>query len=59
MKSAGIVEIDPRDEAAIARLNENAEAQFVTVRDDVGLNVIPAFRVAGGKALDPRHPRFS
>ena len=55
MKKPAIVEIDPRDEAAIARLNENAEPQLVTVRDDVGLNVIPAFRLLAA-TLHPRHP---
>ena len=54
-EKAGVVEIDPRDEAAIARLNENAEAQLVTVRDEVGLNVIPAFRLLAAK-IAPRHP---
>jgi (E)-4-hydroxy-3-methylbut-2-enyl-diphosphate synthase len=54
-EKAGIVEIDPRDEAAIARLNESAEAQLVTVRDDVGLNVIPAFRLLGAR-IAPHHP---
>jgi len=54
-EKAGVVEVDPRDEAAIARINESAEAQFVTVRDDVGLNVIPAFRLLAA-ALHPRHP---
>lgn len=54
-EKAGIMEIDPRDEAAIARLNENTEAQLVTVRDDADLNVIPAFRLLAA-ALHPRHP---
>ena len=54
-EKAGIVEVDPRDEAAIARLNENGEAQLVTVRDDVDLAVIPAFRLLAAK-LHPRHP---
>jgi len=54
-EKAGVVEIDPRDEATIARLNENAEAQLVTVRDEVSLHVIPAFRLLAAK-LHPRHP---
>ena len=54
-EKAGVVEVDPRDEAAIARLNENAEPQLVTVRDDVDLNVIPAFRLLAA-VLHPRHP---
>src|SRR2546430_11781420 len=32
-----IQEIDPRDAAAIAELNQKAEPQFVTVKDDVDL----------------------
>jgi (E)-4-hydroxy-3-methylbut-2-enyl-diphosphate synthase len=54
-EKAGVVEVDPRDEAAMARLNESAEAQLVTVRDDVGLNVIPAFRLLAAR-IAPRHP---
>ncbi|HEV2841724.1 MAG TPA: (E)-4-hydroxy-3-methylbut-2-enyl-diphosphate synthase [Chthoniobacterales bacterium] len=54
-EKAGVVEIDPRDEAAIERINESAEAQLVTVGDEIGLNVIPAFRLLAAK-LHPRHP---
>src|SRR5207249_5708711 len=53
--NAGIVEIDPRDETAIAKLNAERSPQFVTVRDDVDLAVIPAFRLLAGK-LHSRHP---
>jgi len=52
---AQIAEIDPRDDAAIARVKESAHAQFVTVRDDVDLPVISAFRLLATK-LGPRHP---
>src|SRR5256712_2944258 len=54
-ENAQIQEIDPRDDAAIAGLNQKAEPQFVTVKDDVDLPVIAAFRLlaAGGYA---RHP---
>ncbi len=54
-EDAGIVEIDPRDETAIAKLNAERSPQFVTVRDDVDLAVIPAFRLLAGK-LHSRHP---
>ena len=54
-EDAGIVEIDPRDETAIAKLNAEHSPQFVTVRDDVDLAVIPAFRLLAGK-LHSRHP---
>src|SRR5213080_580621 len=53
--NAGIVEIDPRDDTAIAKLNAERSPQFVTVRDDVDLAVIPAFRLLAGK-LHSRHP---
>src|SRR5947199_832049 len=53
--NADIVEIDPRDETAIAKLNAERSPQFVTVRDDVDLAVIPAFRLLAGK-LHSRHP---
>ncbi len=54
-ENAGIVEIDPRDDTAIAKLNAERSPQFVTVRDDVDLAVIPAFRLLAGK-LHSRHP---
>src|SRR5437660_2640944 len=54
-EDAGIVEIDPRDETAIAKLNAERSPQFVTVRDDVDLAMIPAFRLLAGK-LHSRHP---
>lgn len=52
---AGIVEVDPRDDAAIAKVNGERAPQFVTVKDDVDLAVVPAFRLLAAK-LDPRHP---
>jgi (E)-4-hydroxy-3-methylbut-2-enyl-diphosphate synthase len=54
-ENANIVEIDPRDENAIARLNQSATAQFVTVEDDVDLAVIAAYRLLAAK-LHARHP---
>jgi (E)-4-hydroxy-3-methylbut-2-enyl-diphosphate synthase len=54
-EEAQIEEIDPRVEAAIARLNRSATAQFVTVKDDVDLPVIAAFRLLAAR-LHPRHP---
>jgi (E)-4-hydroxy-3-methylbut-2-enyl-diphosphate synthase len=54
-ENAGIQEVDPRDEGAIARLNAEGTPQVVTVRDDVGLTVIPAFRLLAAR-LHPRHP---
>ena len=54
-ENAGVFEVDPRDENAIARLNQSATAQFVTVKDDVDLAVIAAFRLLAAK-LRSRHP---
>src|SRR5438552_1730196 len=54
-EDAGIVEIDPRDDTAIAKLNADRSPQFATVRDEVDLAMIPAFRLLAGK-LHSRHP---
>ena len=54
-ENAGVMEIDPRDDEAIARVNDSAEAQLVTVKDDVDLPLIPAFRLLAVK-LQSRHP---
>jgi len=54
-ESANIVELDPRDDGAIARLNQSAQPQFVTVKHDVDLPVIAAFRLLAAKLQD-RHP---
>jgi (E)-4-hydroxy-3-methylbut-2-enyl-diphosphate synthase len=54
-EKAEIAEADPQDDAAIARLNAEPAARFVTVRDEIGLPVITAFRLLAAK-LDPRHP---
>jgi (E)-4-hydroxy-3-methylbut-2-enyl-diphosphate synthase len=54
-EKAAVHEIDPRDDARIDQLNQNPEPQLVTVRDDVGLPVITAFRLLAAK-LAARHP---
>jgi (E)-4-hydroxy-3-methylbut-2-enyl-diphosphate synthase len=54
-ENARVLEVDPRDDEAIARVNDLAEAQLVTVKDDVGLPLIPAFRLLAAK-LQSRHP---
>src|SRR2546422_10641441 len=54
-ESAQIEELDPRDEQALGRLNQNSTPQFVTVKDDVDLPVIAAFRLLATK-LHARHP---
>ncbi len=54
-ENAQIEEIDPRDESGIARVNQNSALQFVTVKDNVDLPVITAFRLLAAR-LHPRHP---
>jgi (E)-4-hydroxy-3-methylbut-2-enyl-diphosphate synthase len=54
-ENAQIEEVDPRDEPAIAKLNQNSIPQLVTVKDDVDLPVITAFRLLAAK-LQSRHP---
>ena len=54
-ENARLQEIDPRDDDAVARLNATEEAQFVTVRDEVDLPVIVAFRLLAAR-VDARHP---
>jgi len=54
-EKAGIVEVDPRDDAAVARLNQSASPEFVTVRDDVSLPAITAFRLLAAR-IAPHHP---
>jgi (E)-4-hydroxy-3-methylbut-2-enyl-diphosphate synthase len=54
-ENAQVQEIDPSDDDAIARLNQKSEPQFVTVKDDVDLPLIAAFRLLAAR-LQPRHP---
>jgi len=54
-ENAEIQEIDPRDESAVAQINQSSIPKLVTVRDDVDLSVIAAFRLLAAK-LQPRHP---
>jgi (E)-4-hydroxy-3-methylbut-2-enyl-diphosphate synthase len=54
-EDANIIAIDPRDDEAIAKLNAQQSAQFVTVTDEIDLPVIAAFRLLSAK-LSARHP---
>jgi (E)-4-hydroxy-3-methylbut-2-enyl-diphosphate synthase len=54
-ENAQVIEVDPRDDTAIAKLNSERAAQLVTVKDDVDLPVIAAFRLLAAK-LQNRHP---
>ena len=52
---SGLVAIDPRDDAAIAHLNEAREARLVTVADAIDLAPIAAYRLLASR-LQERHP---
>jgi (E)-4-hydroxy-3-methylbut-2-enyl-diphosphate synthase len=54
-ESANIAEVDPCDDTAVAKINSESTPQLVTVRDDVGLPVIAAFRLLAAR-LHARHP---
>lgn len=54
-EKSGVVEIDPRDEAAISSLNAEAEPRLVSVKDGLDLGVIHAFRELAFR-VDSRHP---
>jgi len=54
-EDAEIQEVDPRDDMALARINQSSTPKFVSVRDDVQLSVIAAFRLLAAK-LQARHP---
>ncbi|WP_395743293.1 (E)-4-hydroxy-3-methylbut-2-enyl-diphosphate synthase [Prosthecobacter sp.] len=55
IEDSGVVEIDPRDDAAIASLYDSASAKLVTIKDGLNLPVIAAYRLLSAK-LQPRHP---
>ena len=54
-EDANIIAVDPRDDAAIAKLNTCQTPQFVTVADEIDIAVIAAFRLLAAK-LQARHP---
>src|SRR5579864_895541 len=54
-ENANVVEVDPRDDGAIDKINAEAAPQFVTVRDNLDFPVIGAFRLLAAK-LQARHP---
>ncbi|MEY3394119.1 MAG: (E)-4-hydroxy-3-methylbut-2-enyl-diphosphate synthase [Verrucomicrobiota bacterium] len=54
-ETSGVIEIDPRDSAAIASINGLAEPKLITVADHIQLSPIHAFRMLAFRA-DPRHP---
>jgi (E)-4-hydroxy-3-methylbut-2-enyl-diphosphate synthase len=54
IEDSGVIEIDPRDDAAIASLYDSTEAKLVTIKDGLKLPVIAAYRLLAAK-LQPRH----
>ncbi len=54
-EDCGVLEVDPRDEAALARINAEPAASLVTVADGCDLPVIGAFRLLASR-LEARHP---
>jgi (E)-4-hydroxy-3-methylbut-2-enyl-diphosphate synthase len=54
-ENANVIEVDPRDDEAIARVNDSAETELVTVKDGIDLPMIAAFRLLAAK-LQARHP---
>jgi len=55
IEDSSVVELDPRDDAAVAVLNSSDQAKLVSIKDGLGLPVIPAYRLLAAK-LDARHP---
>ena len=54
-ENAHVIELDPRDDQAIADVNDSAKTQLVTVKDGIDLPMITAFRLLAAK-LQSRHP---
>src|SRR5438094_1085764 len=54
-ENASVIEVDPRDHEAVARVNDSAETELVTVKDEIDLPIITAFRLLAAK-LQSRHP---
>ena len=54
-ENANVIEVDPRDDEAIARVNDSAGTELVTVKDAIDLPMIAAFRLLAAK-LQARHP---
>ncbi len=55
LEQSGVIELDPRDEAAIESVNGSPDAVFITIPDSCELSVIGAYRLLASR-LEPRHP---
>jgi (E)-4-hydroxy-3-methylbut-2-enyl-diphosphate synthase len=55
LETSNLAAIDPTDSTAIRELNSSPQVRLVTIRDDIDLPVITAYRLLAA-ALDARHP---
>ena len=55
IENCGLVEVDPRDAAALARVNASLVPLFVTIPDSCDLPVIGAYRLLAS-LIEARHP---
>ncbi len=55
IEDSSVIELDPRDDAAIAGINSSADAKLVTIQDGLKLPVIAAYRLLAAK-IDSKHP---
>ena len=55
LEDSGVMEVDPRDESALAGINASEEPVLVTVADGLDLGVVSAFRLLAAR-LQARHP---
>ncbi|MBJ7423187.1 MAG: (E)-4-hydroxy-3-methylbut-2-enyl-diphosphate synthase [Akkermansiaceae bacterium] len=55
LEKSNVLEIDPRDEVAVAALNREKSPKLITVLDGIDLEVIHAFRQLAFR-VDSRHP---
>jgi (E)-4-hydroxy-3-methylbut-2-enyl-diphosphate synthase len=55
LEDAGVIEIDPRDEEAVAAINSAPDAHLITLADGAEIPVIAGFRLLAAR-VNPRHP---
>ncbi len=55
LEKSGILELDPRDDTAMAGLHAAPMPQLISVADGIDMEVIHAFRLLAARA-EPRHP---
>ena len=55
LEKSGVIALDPRDAAAVAKVNAAAGPMLVTIADGLDLPVITAYRLLAAR-IDERHP---